>query len=78
MPLVYLASALVLVLAGLLFIVTSMLAMGMSLTMTQILQPLKNARLVALALLANFVLVLLEKGTDSHPSTTYQPGVSPG
>jgi predicted Na+-dependent transporter len=45
--------------AGLLFIVTSMLAMGMSLTMAQILQPLKNARLVALALLANFVLVPL-------------------
>ena len=45
--------------AGLLFIVTSMLAMGMSLTMAEILQPLKNARLVALALLANFVLVPL-------------------
>ncbi len=45
--------------SGLLFIVTSMLAMGMSLSMTQILQPLKNARLVALALLANFVLVPL-------------------
>jgi BASS family bile acid:Na+ symporter len=45
--------------AGLLFIVTSMLAMGMSLTMIQILQPLKNGRLVALALLANFVLVPL-------------------
>ncbi|MFN8467858.1 MAG: bile acid:sodium symporter [Caldilineaceae bacterium] len=45
--------------SGLLFIVTSMLAMGMSLTMTQILQPLKNVRLVLLALLANFVLVPL-------------------
>jgi BASS family bile acid:Na+ symporter len=45
--------------AGLLFIVTSMLAMGMSLSTAQILQPLKNARLVALALLANFVLVPL-------------------
>lgn len=45
--------------AGLLFVVTSMLAMGMSLTMAQILQPLKNLRLVALALLANFVLVPL-------------------
>lgn len=43
-------------LAGLLFVVTSMLAMGMSLSMAQILQPLKNARLVILALLANFVL----------------------
>ena len=45
--------------SGLLFIVTSMLAMGMSLTMGQILEPLKNGRLVALALLANFVLVPL-------------------
>ena len=46
-------------LSGLLFIVTSMLAMGMSLTMPQIIEPLKNGRLVALALLANFVLVPL-------------------
>jgi BASS family bile acid:Na+ symporter len=45
--------------SGLLFIVTSMLAMGMSLTMAQVLQPLKNVRLVLLALLANFVLVPL-------------------
>jgi BASS family bile acid:Na+ symporter len=45
--------------AGVLFVVTSMLAMGMSLTMAQIIQPLKNARLVILALLANFVLVPL-------------------
>ncbi len=45
--------------SGLLFIITSMLAMGMSLSMAQILQPLKNARLVILALLANFVLVPL-------------------
>ncbi len=46
-------------LSGVLFVVTSMLAMGMSLTMAQIIQPLKNARLVILALLANFVLVPL-------------------
>jgi predicted Na+-dependent transporter len=46
-------------LAGLLFVVTSMLAMGLNLTMTQIVQPLKNLRLVILALLANFVLVPL-------------------
>ena len=46
-------------LAGLLFIITSMLAMGLSLTVAQILQPLKNVRLVLLALLANFVLVPL-------------------
>lgn len=45
--------------SGLLFVVTSMLAMGLSLTVSQIMQPLKNARLVILALLANFVLVPL-------------------
>jgi BASS family bile acid:Na+ symporter len=44
-------------LAGLSFVITSMLAMGMSFTMAQILQSLKNARLVILAVLANFVLM---------------------
>ncbi len=39
-------------LSGLLFIVTSMLAMGMSLTIPMIIQPLKNARRVIMALLA--------------------------
>ncbi len=43
----------------LLFVITSMLAMGFSLTMAQILAPLKNARLVTLAILANFVIVPL-------------------
>ena len=42
-------------LSGLVFVVTSMLAMGMSLTIAQIVEPLRNVRLVALALLANFV-----------------------
>ncbi len=46
-------------LSGLLFVVTSMLAMGLSLTVPMIMQPLKNVRLVLLALLANFVLVPL-------------------
>lgn len=46
-------------LSGLLFVVTSMLAMGLSLTIPQIIQPLKNARLVILALLVNFVLIPL-------------------
>jgi predicted Na+-dependent transporter len=45
--------------SGLLFILSSMLAMGMSLTMLQIIEPLKKVRLVILALLANFVLVPL-------------------
>lgn len=39
------------------FSVTIMLAMGLSLTVAQIVAPLRNARLVALALVANFVVV---------------------
>ena len=46
-------------LSGLLFVVASMLAMGMSLTIPQIMAPLRNVRLVVLALLANFVVVPL-------------------
>ena len=45
--------------SGLLFVVSSMLAMGLSLSMTDIIEPLKNVRLVILALVANFVLVPL-------------------
>jgi predicted Na+-dependent transporter len=45
--------------ALLVFVVTSMLAMGLSLTIPMILQPLKNVKLVVLALLANFVLIPL-------------------
>lgn len=44
-------------LSVLVFVITSMLAMGLSLTVKQIIQPLRNARLVILALVANFVLV---------------------
>jgi predicted Na+-dependent transporter len=43
----------------LIFVVSSMLAMGLSLTVKQIVDPLRNIRLVLLALLANFVLVPL-------------------
>ena len=45
--------------SGLLFVVTSMLAMSLSLSVQQMTQPLKSVRLVVLALLANFVLVPL-------------------
>jgi BASS family bile acid:Na+ symporter len=41
------------------FVVSSMLAMGAGLTISQILEPLRNAPLVVLALLANFVLMPL-------------------
>ncbi len=41
------------------FVVSSMLAVGLSLTIRQILAPLRNGRLVFLALLANFVLMPL-------------------
>lgn len=39
------------------FVVTSMLSMGLSLTIPQIVEPLKHTRLVIMALLANFVIV---------------------
>jgi bile acid:Na+ symporter, BASS family len=45
--------------ALLVFVVSSMLAVGLSLTVAQILAPLRNARLVILALVANFVLMPL-------------------
>ena len=41
------------------FVVSSMLAMGAGLTVPQIAEPLRNARLVMLALLANFVVMPL-------------------
>ena len=41
------------------FVVSSMLAMGSGLTIRQIIEPLRNPRLVLLALLANFVLMPL-------------------
>lgn len=43
-------------LALVLFLITSMLAMGMSLTVKQILEPLRNVRLVVLILIGNFLL----------------------
>jgi len=41
------------------FVISSMLGMGAGLTLVQILEPLRNTRLVLLALLANFVLTPL-------------------
>ncbi len=41
----------------LIFIITSMLGMGFSLTIPQIIAPLKNRRLVVMSLVANFVFV---------------------
>jgi predicted Na+-dependent transporter len=46
-------------LSGLLFVVASMLGTGLSLSVSQIVRPLKNIPLVILALVANFVLVPL-------------------
>jgi BASS family bile acid:Na+ symporter len=45
--------------AVLLFVITTMLAMGLSLAVKQILAPLRRVRLVVLALAANFLLVPL-------------------
>jgi len=39
------------------FVITSMLNMGLSLSMQQILKPLRNVQLVILALVINFLLV---------------------
>jgi BASS family bile acid:Na+ symporter len=41
--------------AMLAFVVSSMLAVGVSLTVGQIMAPLRNAKLISLAMLANFV-----------------------
>jgi predicted Na+-dependent transporter len=46
-------------LSGVLFVVTSMLAMGLSLTVPMIVRPLKRWALVVAALVANFVVVPL-------------------
>ena len=46
-------------LSVLVFVISSMLSMGLSLSMKQIIDPLKNPRLVILALAANFVLIPL-------------------
>ena len=43
----------------LIFVLSSMLGMGLGLTIGQIITPLRNARLVVLSLLANFVLMPL-------------------
>jgi predicted Na+-dependent transporter len=42
-----------------------MLSMGLSLTVSQILQPLRNARLVIMALAANFVVIPAAAGLVS-------------
>ncbi|MBK5108911.1 MAG: bile acid:sodium symporter [Anaerolineales bacterium] len=44
-------------LSVLVFVVGSMFSLGLSLTMQQIIDPLKNARMIIMALVANFVLV---------------------
>jgi predicted Na+-dependent transporter len=46
-------------LSMLVFVIGSMASMGLSLTVNEILTPLKNRRLVGLALVANFILVPL-------------------
>ncbi|MFA9404703.1 MAG: bile acid:sodium symporter family protein [Anaerolineales bacterium] len=44
-------------LSVLVFVISSMLSMGLSLTTKQIIEPLKDIKLVVLALVANFILV---------------------
>ena len=43
--------------ATLVFVLSSMLATGLGLTVSEIITPLRNARLVVLSLLANFVVM---------------------
>jgi BASS family bile acid:Na+ symporter len=43
--------------SALVFVVSSMLAMGLSLTVPQIIAPLKNLKLVIIALAVNFIAV---------------------
>ena len=45
--------------SALVFVVSSMLAMGLSLTVSQIIEPLKNVKMVLIALAVNFVAVPL-------------------
>src|SRR5512143_925698 len=52
--------------AVLLFVVSSMLAMGLSLTVSQVIASLRNGRLVFLTLLANFVLLPLAALALTH------------
>src|SRR5437016_6579417 len=58
--------------AMLAFVVSSMLAVGLSLTIRQIVDPLRNGKLVFLALLANFVLMplgaLAQNRSEEHTS----------
>ncbi len=50
----------------LVFVVSSMLAMGLSLSVSQIVEPLRNARLVVVALVLNFIAVpLIAIGIDA-------------
>ena len=53
-------------LSVLVFVISSMLSMGLSLTTKQIVEPLKDTKLVVLALVANFV-------TRPHPSPMRSP-----
>lgn len=53
------ALATIVQLSALVFAVSSMLAMGLSLTLPEIVAPLKNVRLVILALAVNFMAVPL-------------------
>lgn len=59
--------------AMLAFVISSMLTVGLSLTVGQIIDPLRNIRLVSLALLANFVLMPLAAGALARLLRLDQP-----
>ena len=53
------------------FVVSSMMAMGMGFTVRQIIDALRDVRLVLLALLANFVVDLLRLTLDKPSISGY-------
>jgi predicted Na+-dependent transporter len=60
------------------FVVSSKLAVGLSITIRQIVAPLRNSKLMILALLANFVLMPLfpNRAFTASPVTNIQNAIS--
>ncbi len=58
------------------FVVTSMLGLGMSLTVSQIIDPLRNVRLLVIILIANFIVVPLLAWTIGKALPMDTPGTT--
>jgi predicted Na+-dependent transporter len=59
----------------LIFVVTSMLELGLSLTLAEVMAPLKNVRLIALSIMANFLVVPLLAVSIAKAYALYWLGV---